>query len=245
MYQERTYRHLVRTAHQSFFKVVVKETDLFIHAPKHLEKISKELILRHRGYIETYIKENPEFAKTLSPWYLDTSEPLIIQDMVRAGQHAGVGPMAAVAGAIAEHVAKGLLNHTDEVMVENGGDIFVKKHQVVTIAVFAGNSPLSMKIGIQMDPQNAPISVCTSSGTVGHSLSFGIADAVCVVSESGSLADAAATSVGNQVKSKTDIQKAIDFGKKIQGVKGIVIIVGNQIGAWGKLEIVPLKRKKG
>jgi len=244
MYQERTYRNLINTENNSFFKVIVKETDLFVHAPKYLENITRELILQQRGYIETYIKKNPEFAKRLTPWYLDTPEPLIIQDMVKAGQHAGVGPMAAVAGAIAEHVGKGLLEHTDEVIIENGGDIFIKKNHIVTIAIFAGNSPLSMKIGLKINPGDQAVSVCTSSGTVGHSLSFGKSDAVCVVSRSGALADAAATSVGNQIKSKSDIKRAIDFGKKIQGVTGIVAIMGNQIGAWGDLEIIPLARKK-
>ncbi len=152
--------------------------------------------------------------------------------------------MAAVAGAVAEHVGNRLLEHTDEVIIENGGDIFIKKNHIVTIAIFAGDSPLSMKIGLRINPGDSAISVCTSSGTVGHSLSFGKSDAVCVVSRSGSLADAAATSIGNQIKSKADIQKAINFGKIIHGVTGVVAIMGNQIGAWGDLEIIPLARKK-
>ncbi len=153
--------------------------------------------------------------------------------------------MAAVAGAIAEHVGKDLLSYTDEVVVENGGDIFIKTDSPVMAGIFAGRSPFSMRIGLRVDPKGNPVSICTSSGTIGHSLSMGKADAVCVVSESCSLADAAATSICNHVVSKTDIQKAIEFGKNIHGVTGLVIIIGDKIGLYGKVEILPLKVKKG
>ncbi len=240
MYQKRTYRNLIRKDDSSLFKVVVKETDLHVHAPKHLETITQDLILQHRGYIESYIKRYPEFAKTLTPWHISEPAPLIIQDMTIAGEKADVGPMAAVAGVIAEHVGRDLLAHTEEVIVENGGDVFLKTNAPVTVGIFAGSSPLSLRIGVRADSGTSPLSVCTSSGTVGHSLSMGKADAVCVVSDVCSLADAAATSVGNQVKSERDIQKAVDFGKGIEGVTGLVVIINDKIGMWGELEIVPL-----
>ncbi|MDM8522713.1 UPF0280 family protein [Desulfococcaceae bacterium HSG8] len=239
MYQERTYRNLIQENHLVSFRVVVKETDLFIHAAKPLYEIAKELVLECRGYIESYIKRYPEFAETLVPWHVRELVPVIIKEMSGAGQKAGVGPMAAVAGAIAEYVGKGLLAHTDEVVVENGGDIFLKKNNPVTIGIFAGDSPLSMRMGLRVG--NVPVAVCTSSGTVGHSLSMGKADAVCVVSESCPLADAVATSVGNHLKSEADIRKAIDFGKQVEGVTGLVVIMGDKIGAWGETEIVPLR----
>jgi ApbE superfamily uncharacterized protein (UPF0280 family) len=245
MYQERTYRNLVDTNHETVFRVGVKETDLWIHAPSDLENIAKELILEHRGYIESYIRKHPEFSQTLIPWQNTSPVPLIIQDMITASQKARVGPMAAVAGAIAEYVGKGLIKHSDEVVVENGGDIFLKTKKPATVAIFAGESPLSLRIGLRAESENKSLGICTSSGTVGHSLSMGKADAVCVVSESCSLADAAATSVGNHVKSHTDIEYAVHFGKSIPGVIGLVIIIGDKIGMWGKLEIIPLKRKKG
>ena len=100
-------------------------------------------------------------------------------------------------------------------------------------------------MGICVDSKERPISVCTSSGTVGHSLSLGQADAVCVVSDSCCLADAAATSIGNRVSSKSHIQSAIDFGKHIEGVRGIVVIIGGDVGIWGELKVVPLKLEKG
>ncbi len=244
MASDKTYRKLVQMDNLVSFRQVVKETDLFVHASKPLEDITRELILQHRGYIEAYIKRHPEFAETLKPWRVSDPAPIIIKDMAKAGEKAGVGPMAAVAGAIAEHVGTDLLSYTDEVVVENGGDIFLKTNNSVTVGIFAGTSPLSLHVGLRVDPGVKPVSVCTSSGTVGHSLSLGMADAVCVVSGSCSIADAAATSIGNHVKSKSDIQKAIDFGKSITGITGIVIIMGDKIGLWGELEIVQLRGKK-
>ncbi|HSQ86392.1 MAG TPA: UPF0280 family protein [Desulfobacterales bacterium] len=243
--QKRSYRNLVLKDNLVDFRITVKETDLLVQALKPLEDITRELVLENRGYIENYIKRYPEFARTLKPWRVRGPEPKIINEMALAGEKAGVGPMAAVAGAIAEHVGNGLLKHSDEVVVENGGDVFLRLNNPVTIGIFAGTSPLSLRMGICVDSKERPISVCTSSGTVGHSLSLGQADAVCVVSDSCSLADAAATSIGNRVTSKSHIQSAIDFGKHIEGVRGIVVIIGNDVGIWGDLKVVPLKLEKG
>ena len=239
-HQERTYRRLAYRDKLVSFRVTVKETDVLVHATRPLEDITKELILKYRGYIEAYIRQHPEFAKTLRPWPISGPAPLIVKDMAAAGEKAGVGPMAAVAGAVAEHVGRELLAHSKEVIVENGGDVFLKTAGPVTTGIFAGSSPLSLRIGLRIDPGSKPLAVCTSSGTVGHSISMGKADAVCVVSASCSLADAAATSIGNRVESKTDIQQALDFGKQLEGVTGVVVIIGDSIGIWGELEVVPL-----
>lgn len=239
-YQQRHYRNLLKNHRLNFFRVVVKETDLAIYAQKTLETVARELILKYRGYIESYIETYPEFAATLLPWPLLEPAPEIVRNMVWAGHQAGVGPMAAVAGAVAEHVGQGLLKFSPEVIVENGGDVFLKIQGSATVAIFAGKSPLSLRIGIRIHPENKAFSVCTSSGTVGHSKSMGKADAVCVVSQSCCLADAMATSLGNQVSGKKDIQKAIEIGKQVQGVEGILVIVGKKIGAWGNLEIIGL-----
>jgi len=242
-YQDRTYRRLAQRDNLVSFRVTVKETDVLVHAAEPLEDVTKELILKHRGYIEAYIHQNPGFAETLNPWRISGPAPRIIRNMTAAGEKAGVGPMAAVAGAIAEQVGLELLSHTTEVIVENGGDAFIKANGAVTIGIFAGSSPLSLRIGLRIDSGARPIAVCTSSGTVGHSLSLGKADAVCVVSGSCSLADATATSIGNRVQSASDIQEALDAGKGIEGVKGVVIIIGDAIGMWGELEVVPLNPK--
>ncbi len=238
------YRSLVAGGGENFF-ITVKETDLMIHAPERLKPAAMDLVLQARGAIESYIRQFPGFLKTLSPWRISGPAPVIVREMAQAGTLAGVGPMAAVAGAIAEYVGRGLLSQVNEVVVENGGDIFIGKKNPVTVGIFAGASPLSLKLGLRIDPGNEPMSICASSGTVGHSMSMGKSDAVCVVSRSCAVADAVATSLGNRIKKKGDIGTAIDFGKEIQGVEGLIVIMGDKIGAWGELEVVPMNGKKG
>ena len=240
LYREREYRKLVNTEKLTTFRVVVQETDLLVHAEKKLVQETRELVLEHRGYVEEYIKAYPEFMTTLDPWRHLGPAPNIILDMVNAGAMAGVGPMAAIAGAIAESVGLGLLDFTDQVIVENGGDIFIKTNIPVTVGIFAGNSPLSMQVGFQLSCEKKPTAACTSSGTFGHSLSRGKADAVCVIADSCALADAAATSIGNRIHSEADIDSAMAAGRRIPEISGMVIITGEKIGAWGDLEIVPL-----
>jgi len=243
-HERRFYRNLVRTAELVSFRVVVKETDLCIHAEKDLANTARELVLQQRGYLETYIKQHPAFAGALTPWRSAGPVPHIIGDMVQAGQSAGVGPMAAVAGAIAQRVGKALLRHSEEVVVENGGDVFLTTCRPAVVGIFAGSSPLSLQVGVKVGGGNQPISICTSSATVGHSLSMGRADAVSVVSGNCALADAVATSTGNRIHTQSDIQKAIAYGRQIDGVEGLVIILDDQIALWGDLELVPLQVKK-
>jgi len=240
MYEERTYRDLVKTDDLVKFEVIVKETDLLIRADKDLSQETRESVFRYRRQLETYIAMNPEFEKSLVPLRDDPHVPEIIQQMIRTSRLANVGPMAAVAGAMAESVSKDLLKLSKEVIVENGGDIYLATSKERIIGIYAGNSPFSLKIGIIISPQETPLGVCTSSGTVGHSLSFGKADAVCILSKSGALADAAATSVGNIVQGKNDIELGLERGKEIEGVLGMLIIVGEKIGVWGSIKLAQL-----
>ncbi|MDM8540751.1 UPF0280 family protein [Desulfococcaceae bacterium HSG9] len=239
-YKKRSYRQKVHRHGLISFNIVVQETDLLIHTRQNLSTLAKESVLKYRGYIEAYIKKYPAFAKTLTPWPLNEPCAPIIRSMTDAGTSAGVGPMAAVAGAIAEYTGRDLLDNSDEVIVENGGDLFLKTNTPADVAVFAGSSPLSMRLAIRVDSGLTPVSVCTSSGTVGHSFSRGRADCVCVVSPSGTIADASATAIGNYAHSKADIQKAIGFGKTIDNVLGLIVIVEDGIGFWGDLDIIPL-----
>lgn len=243
MFEQRQYRNLIKSDHMVSFEISVKETDLHVCAEKFLEDETRESVLKHRGFIESYIKHYPGFYKTLVPWHVDNPAPQIVRDMSNAGIHANVGPMAAVAGAIAAYVGRDLLNHSNEIIVENGGDVFVMLNRPFTYTIHAGKSPLSQRFGLYLDSCGKPIAVCTSSATIGHSLSMGCADAVCVVSRSCATADAAATSICNHVGSERQITRAVDFGKQINGVSGIVVIVGEKIGLWGNLEVVPISNK--
>ena len=240
MYEERTYRNSVKTDDLVNFEVIVKETDLLVRAERDLTREARESILTYRHQLETYIGLHPEFVKSLVPLDEDPYAPEMVTEMIRVSVLARVGPMAAVAGAMAEFVSKDLLKISGQVIVENGGDIYLATSRERTIGIYAGASPLSMKLGIRILPGDSPMGVCTSSGTVGPSLSFGNADAVCILSKSAGLADAAATAVGNRVREKRDIEQGLLTGKEIEGVLGMLIIIGERMGAWGSIRLVRL-----
>ena len=145
-----------------------------------------------------------------------------------------------MAGAIAERIGYDLLKYTPQIVVENGGDIFLKVSKDITIGIYAGDSPLTNKIGLKIVSDITPLGVCTSSGTVGHSLSFGKSDAVTVIAKSTPLADAAATAIGNLVKGKKDIERGLEYAQTIKGIYGTLIITDDQFGAWGNIEIVSI-----
>jgi ApbE superfamily uncharacterized protein (UPF0280 family) len=236
-YQPRTYRHWIEGKDLAEFTVTVKETDLYIRAASNLEKKARRLVLKYRRQLEQYIELNPDFQTSLKPLPLPNNAPRIVLDMLEAGRKANVGPMAAVAGAIAEYVGRELLESSPEIIVENGGDIFLKTARKRVVGIYAGSSPLTGKLGLEIHPADMPLGVCTSSGTVGHSLSFGKADAVVVTAGSATLADAAATAICNRVKSPDDINAAIELGRGIEGLRGIVIVIGSSIGAWGEVKL--------
>ncbi|MGZ3592255.1 MAG: UPF0280 family protein [Syntrophales bacterium] len=237
-YEERTYRNRVSQNSLTSFHLCVRETDLLIHCDTDLSQKALESVYIYRRFIESYINRYPYFLTSLTPIQDDDVAPPIVRAMLQASLAANVGPMAAVAGAISEYVARELLKMSQNVIVENGGDIYLKCEKEVRVGVFAGNSPLTYKISLLVKPEQMPIGVCTSSGTVGHSLSFGKADAVCVLSKSSTMADAAATAIGNLVKEKRDIRIALEKGMKIQGVLGCLIVIGEHFGAIGDIELI-------
>jgi ApbE superfamily uncharacterized protein (UPF0280 family) len=240
MYEKRTYRNLVKTDDLVKFEVIVKETDLLIRAERDLSKETRESVLKYRHQLETYIAMNPGFQQSLVPLAEDPYAPEIIKQMIQTSKRAGVGPMATVAGAMADLVSRDLLNLSTEVIVENGGDIYLASSRERTIGIYAGDSPLSLKIGIVISPDETPLGVCTSSGTVGPSLSFGKANAVCILSKSAALADAVATAVGNVVKEKKDISSGLGRAREIEGVLGTLIVVEEKMGVWGKIKLTRL-----
>lgn len=237
MYQPRTYRHWVEGRDLVSFGVVVKETDLYIRAQSNLQRRAIRRVYKYRAQIEEYIEHHPGFLTSLGAISVGDDAPRVVRAMSEAGSAAGVGPMAAVAGAIAECVGKDLLGFSTEIIVENGGDIFLKTSKRRLVGIYAGESSLSMRFAVEVFPQDTPLGVCTSSGTVGHSVSFGRADAVVVLSPSTPLADAVATAVGNIVGGVNDISRAIELAQGIDGVKGVVIIVGDKMGLWGGVRV--------
>lgn len=239
MFEPRLYRSQVIAKDLQPFEVKVNETDLLVCASNDLTSIAYERVHAYRNQLEAFIATYPVFLKSFVPIKVPDSAPDIAKSMAEAARIADVGPMAAVAGAIAAYVGRDLLNYCDEVIIENGGDIFIKTNIERKLGIYAGDSPLSNKLAVLIKPEDSPLGICTSSGTVGHSVSFGQADAVVVFSKSASLADAAATKIGNLTRSKDDINKAIKFAQGLPGVEGVIIIAGDGLGGWGKFEFVP------
>ncbi len=240
MYEPKNYRHQIKDTDLTSFTVTVKETDLYIRACRNLSRKALKAVSKHRDAIERYIERHPSFLTSLEPLSVEDNAPRIVKEMSLAAESVSLGPMAAVAGAIAEFVGKELLDFSPEVIIENGGDIFLKTTQKRLVGVYAGESPLTHKVALEINPEDTPLGICTSSGTVGHSLSFGKADAVIVLSSRTALADASATAIGNLIKTAADIDSGLEFAQGIVGVKGIVIIKGDKMGMWGDLKITPV-----
>ena len=234
---DRTYRSFVTDRIYSRYTVKISETDLYILTDSDLRETAYHSAMGYRARIEEYIRYHPEFQTSLIPLPVDNLAPDIVKDMLEAAKTADVGPMASVAGAIAEHVGKDLLAYSSNVIVENGGDIYLNIKNDISIGIFAGDSPLSGRIALRAFAAETPMGICTSSGTVGHSLSFGIADAVCIKSRSAALADAAATSVGNLIKRKSDVRKGLERAMAIKGVLGVLIVTGDTMAIQGSMEI--------
>jgi ApbE superfamily uncharacterized protein (UPF0280 family) len=226
-------------------RVQVKETDLLVSACTDLSQEASDRVHHYRIQLEAYIRRRPEFLSALLPYPADPFAPQIIREMISASSTFGVGPMAAVAGTIAQFVGRDLLQCSEEVIVENGGDIFIKTNRPATISIYAGSSPLSGKLGLILSAEEMPAGVCTSSGTVGHSLSLGKADAVCIVARSASIADAAATALGNRIRRASKLQEAIDTVRESDVIKGGVAIVGMTMASWGDVELTDLTSAKG
>ncbi|MBN1870968.1 MAG: UPF0280 family protein [Candidatus Omnitrophica bacterium] len=238
MQTKRFYRDWTGQSGLINFEVVIFETDLSIFCDRMLKDEAQTIVYSLRKDISDYIDKNPSFKDSLKPLPDDADAPYIVKDMIEASRVAGVGPMAGVAGAIAEHAGIKLLNYSSEIIIENGGDIFLKSKNKKVLGVYAGSSPLSGKVRIRVDPKDAPMGICTSSGTVGHSMSFGIADAVTIISGSAILADCVATEACNLVKDKNDLQKSIKYAKSIDGINGILIIADDRLATWGEIELV-------
>lgn len=240
MSKEHAYRKGVHPKDLISFRVLIKETDLLVSASKDLSKQTRYRVHHYRRQLEDYIKSKPDFLSTLLPYPEDPFAPEIIREMISATRIFDVGPMAAVAGTIAQLVGRDLLKHTEELIVENGGDIFLKAKRPITVSIFAGSSKFNDKLGVVIYPEQMPTGICTSSATVGHSLSLGTADSVSIVANKASIADAAATALGNRITDRFKLKKEIESMKESTNIKGGVVIIGKTMASWGEIELTKI-----
>lgn len=244
-YVERSYRQQMGDKKLFNFVVQFQETDLHITCDRDAQSIAMEQVIRLRNQIENYIYLHPGFHTSLIPLSSDPSSPKIIQDMLHGGRLADVGPMAAVAGAMAEHVGRELVRiGCGEVVVENGGDVYVHRSCDVQIGIYAGESPLSNRVGVLLRGDQLPMGVCTSSGKIGHSLSFGVADSVTVIAENTAVADATATRLGNEIgknkAGKREIEHVLQIARTFPEISGTIVICGELMGAVGDVKLIRL-----
>ncbi|WP_048162359.1 UPF0280 family protein [Methanosarcina sp. 1.H.A.2.2] len=215
----------------------LKETIVTIAADDqaHIEA-AKTAIEVHRAALETYILSDPYFQITLEPYACPKNAPEVVRRMVKAGNTMGIGPMSAVAGTISALAVEAMVKAGAKyAIVDNGGDIALINDRPVVVGIYAGQSPIK-NLGLIFEPRDSITGICTSAGTVGPSISFGMADAAAIFSDDVSLADAAATALGNEVGiGKESIEAAFKAVKDVPGIKGALVIQGEYIGMWGKV----------
>jgi hypothetical protein len=224
------------------FQCVVEQTDLWIVARRDVSLDVARFVTELRGGLKNYIALHPDFQKSLVPVAVGPEAPPVARAMAEAASACGVGPMAAVAGAVAQAVAERFVGQNPDFLVENGGDTFLCSTRERVVGLLA--RPLEgVSLGLRLTPRDFPVSLCASSATIGHSLSFGVADVVVVRSKNGALADAAATALGNLIKSPDHLQTAVDAAQAMRplGVEGFFAQCGERIAVWGKMELVALE----
>jgi len=248
IFEERTYRTQFNSERFKGFEVKHLETDLWIGVdPESFDEKIKEVALNKmvslRKEFDDYIAKEPFFKKSLKPFQPSEIAPKEAVEMAVAAEKAGIGPMSAVAGLFAREVGEEILRNFSikELVVENGGDIYVLLQKELILSVFAGESILSERIGLVIPAENSKLGICTSAGTVGPSISYGKADAVVVVCDDILLADAFATAFGNKVKSPNHVEKVINQAENYSEIQSLLIICEDKIGIKGENEIRILK----
>ena len=222
-------------------KWVFRETSLAISSDnKEAIAVAIKASLNARRCIERFIVRHPEFRYSLEPLRLKADGyPRILELMLRAAQVADVGPFAAVAGSISQVAAEAAIDAgAGNILIDNGGDISIIGNKEFRVGIYAGESKISGKIGFLIKRSDLPIGICTSSGTVGHSISFGDSDAVITIADEASIADAAATSIANEVRGsdvESSVKRGLNRADDIPQVRGCLIARGKYVGTTGRL----------
>lgn len=195
-----------------------------------------QAIVQERTKLESYILRHPEFKSSLTPLSLLPDAPKIAVKMSKASHATGLGPMASVAGTIAQAGVEAAQNAgCGEAIVENGGDMFLASGSPVTIGIYAGKNVVGSQLAFHLQPEELPVAICSSSSKMGHSLSFGDCELATVVAKDAALADSAATLVCNSIAGETEVAKVLDTVGQISGIRGILVVKNSNIGLWGDL----------
>ena len=233
------YRNKISAEGRYSFRLDYKYSGLYIICDRDIGSELEEPVLSFYRNIETVIDEHTDFEKSLVPIKAAKDLPRIIKEMCSAGEVFSVGPMATIAGALCDYLAKSLIGRCSFLMIENGGDVYIKSGDPLEVGIFTKNIYFRDKLTLLIEAGQTPCGICSSSGSFGHSLSLGKSDLVTVLSRTATIADAAATSIANTVNHEEDIDKAIARFSKYKEVEGLIIIKNKRIGLWGKLQLAP------
>ncbi|WP_419785017.1 UPF0280 family protein [Pseudodesulfovibrio sp.] len=239
---KRTYRETVRPqGNEVRFQVAVEQSDLLVVAEKDLHDEVAAFVTGVRGEIKNWILFHPEFADSLVPVAVPEEAPEVVRAMAKAAALCGVGPMAAVAGAVAQAVGDHFAGQSPNILVENGGDTYLRSTRERIVALLAEPDSGAM-LGLRIEADAFPASVCASSATIGHSLSLGRGDLVAVRAADARLADAAATALCNLLRDKGDVNHVLEQAKALAeyGLTGVFAQVDDTLAAWGDVELVAL-----
>ncbi len=236
---------------ESGFQVVVEQTDLWIVAEQNLSQEILQHVHLLRGELKAYIAMHPEFGASLRPVEVPPKASEIVRAMAVAGARCEVGPMAAVAGAVAQFVANAFADKSPNIIVENGGDIALRSTRERVVGLLPDPTSETV-LGLRLAPEDFPVCICSSSATIGHSLSLGRGDLVVVRSKNGCLADAAATALCNLLQGKKDLERVLAQAQKWAeaaphlgldcGIDGVIAQCGGQIAVWGAMELTGIAK---
>jgi uncharacterized protein len=197
--------------------------------------VTEELVAQRR-LLDDYIGRQPEFLTSFDPIDVLPGAPPIAEQMAWAARLAGVGPMAAVAGAMAQLAGRAALAAgATEAIIDNGGDLFIQAVEPVIIGLDAGTARVGKSLAFLLEPDQTPISICSSSGKMGHSISLGLCDLATIVAKDAALADAAATAAGNLVRTVDNVDAALERIAGIEGIDGVMIVKDDRVGMAGRL----------
>ncbi len=232
------YRDRVKNKEKYNWRIIYKYSDLLVSCDKDVYLKLERLIKEIYDLLGSFIKEEPSFQKSLSPLKIEQHYPPVIKKMCQKAAIFNVGPMAAVAGAVCDYIAAGLNKYCSRLIIENGGDVFIKTSKDVEVGIYLKNKNFADKIYLKIRAKDTPCGLCSSSGSFGHSLSMGKSDLVVVLSPSTISADGAATSIANKINQSTDIYQTIDYYKNIKDISGILIVKDSKLGIWGNIQLI-------
>lgn len=231
------YRKNISVKGKYSYRLKYKYTDLFITSDREISREIKEPVVSFYNEMEKVFSGNKAFGKSLTPVSIIDSHPHIVKEMCRAGEIFRVGPMAAVAGAVCDKIADSISEKCSFLMIENGGDVYIKSDIPVSAGLFSNNKYFRDRLNISINADSTPCGLCSSSGIMGHSLSLGKSDLVTVMSGSTVMADAAATAIANSIRGKADADRALEHYRNYKEIKGLVIIKDDRLAIWGALQL--------